>query len=270
MLYRQREGNRIIVGCIVDDKNVFVDMCEVNVGMRIAVCDDEQVFINKISEVINQVAAKTDKKCEVVTFENGYNVLDYCESHALDALFLDIGISGIDGFEVVKLLSKRRKNIIIVFVSSKDVMFEAQEYQPFRFVPKDRLTELPRIVNRLFEKVQEIKDKRTKYSLRIGKQIVDIVFDDIKYFESTKGHHIAVFQKSGVDYYRGTVNEIEEQLKQFGFLRIQAGYLVNYRYIDTINSRQVVLKDEHIIPISRERVKEARELFLKCKRSERW
>ena len=57
------------------------------------------------------------------------------------------------------------------------------------------------------------------------------------------------------------MKQAEEDLAPLGFIRIHSGYLVNYRYIKLIDIRDVVLTDGRRLPVSRSRVKEAREKF---------
>ena len=84
--------------------------------MRIAVVDDEKVFRQQIADQISSLYGRENVSCflfsdgkELVrSFENGF---------LLDAIFLDIEMSGLNGIEAADLLQKRYPTLNIVFVT---------------------------------------------------------------------------------------------------------------------------------------------------------
>ena len=61
---------------------------------------------------------------------------------------------------------------------------------------------------------------------------------------------------------RSSMHELEQQLRPFGFIRIHKGFLVNYRCIQKITSRSVLLDTGGDLPVGRDRLRSARESYL--------
>lgn len=57
--------------------------------------------------------------------------------------------------------------------------------------------------------------------------------NSIRYFE-VKGHQVTAFFDDTEEHVSGTLNEYEERLKDFGFIRIHKSFLVNFRYIESV------------------------------------
>ena len=64
------------------------------------------------------------------------------------------------------------------------------------------------------------------------------------------------------------MQDLEEELSSEGFLRIHKGYLVNYDYIRLIGDTCVLLTNGERIPISRRKIQETKQQFLKLMRTQ--
>lgn len=95
--------------------------------------------------------------------------------------------------------------------------------------------------------------KRDLYKLPCG---------DIQYFESTNRIIHLYTANSSYEFY-GKLNDLEEML--FGseqhYIRIHQSYLVNFKYIRILKNSEVVLVNGKILPISPNRLKQARQEF---------
>jgi DNA-binding LytR/AlgR family response regulator len=61
---------------------------------------------------------------------------------------------------------------------------------------------------------------------------------------------------------RSSLQELEQLLSPMGFIRIHKGFLVNYRYVQKITSREVTLDSGDVLPMGRDRLQQAREQYL--------
>jgi len=66
------------------------------------------------------------------------------------------------------------------------------------------------------------------------------------------------------DHVCGTMKEYENRLRNSGFIRIHKSYLVNYRYIYSIEINDVRLTCGKILPLSRNRVDEVKKKLREC------
>ena len=104
--------------------------------MNIAICDDNQQYINQTEEYFSKVGDKNINHDAfysgeelVKAYENGFG--DY------DVIFLDMEMGGLTGIETANIIRKQDKHVIIVFVTSHTkYMQECFECSPFRFLIK--------------------------------------------------------------------------------------------------------------------------------------
>lgn len=104
--------------------------------MVIGICDDENVIRDKIEKIcINE----TKKYCEDVViqkYSDGREVLE----KDFDILILDIEMEDVDGIVVKNYFQKRKKDTIIIFVTShNEMMSQAFGVNVMGFVAKSYL-----------------------------------------------------------------------------------------------------------------------------------
>lgn len=78
--------------------------------LNIYICDDNSDFTNKIKNQIS-IIIKDKRKCEILTFSNGKELLKTFDSDFPDVVLLDIDMPEMDGFEVASLLQKRKDDV---------------------------------------------------------------------------------------------------------------------------------------------------------------
>lgn len=238
--------------------------------MNFAICDDEPVCVDEITDYIKQAALKYNKQCNIKICHSGEALLDLCQKERCDAVFLDISMPGIDGFETAKVLKKIRKNLHIIFVSSKEAaVFKSYEFGPLWFVPKSQMIMMPMALDELFRKIDEEANARTHTVVCIEpNKVIEIDFTATTYFK-TVDHYIYHKFKDGSksDSYRNKLDNIEQQLAKHWFVRIHNRYLVNCRMISTIETSSCILINGEKIPISRSKMTHTKEVFQNYLRS---
>ena len=90
--------------------------------MRIAICDDDKVFIKKMFETVKTICDNKNIKCQIESFLDGLELIENYDQYHL--IFLDIDMPMLNGIDVCKQIKKKKKNDIpyIVFVTNKDNM----------------------------------------------------------------------------------------------------------------------------------------------------
>lgn len=238
--------------------------------INIAICDDEQVFIDKISNHLTAVANKYNKKCNILQCRRGDSLIELSQKEKIDVVFLDISMPGINGFETADILLKMRKNLIIVFVSSKERMvFSSYEYKPFWFVPKSQISMLEIVIHKLFDKLENEDCKKTYITINIEtNRVIEINLDEVAYFR-TDDHYVQLVKKDKTlsNSYRNKLDNIENQLYNYWFVRVHNRYLINCRMIGTIEKTECALINGERIPISRANMSKTKESFQNYLRS---
>lgn len=105
--------------------------------MRIAICDDEKVFAENILRKLKFEFGKRSQECSFVTVNRGEELLDICSKEKIDVVFLDIMMPGFDGFNIAERLRQTKKDIMIVFVSTKRIQYFLHiSITPYGLFPK--------------------------------------------------------------------------------------------------------------------------------------
>ena len=110
--------------------------------INIAICDDEQKSLQMIQKELYHIADKLKIEIETYAYKEGKKVLDliYNEKEDFDVLFLDIDMPDVSGLEVAKKLRQKHLDIILIFISAHEqYVFESIEYNPFRYIRKNRI-----------------------------------------------------------------------------------------------------------------------------------
>lgn len=222
--------------------------------VKIAVCDDDSIFLNELVKQITQLFQSGDKAMEyhIDPFEDGGGLLKYWDNEVYDIVFLDIEMPGTSGILVADRIRMRNPYVKILFITNRDdLVFSSIQYRPFRFIRKNYLeNELPEAINALINKLHQ-ENKYLTVSFNGAKTNIKII--NIHYIESCK-HDIYIYTLHDTFRIKGNLIKLENQLEPYGFIRTHSGYVVNSRYIFSIDKTQVVLNDGREIPLSRYRV----------------
>ncbi len=217
--------------------------------MNIAICDDNQQYINQTEEFFSKVGDKNINHDAfysgeelVKAYENGFG--DY------DVIFLDMEMGGLTGIETANIIRKRDKHVIIVFVTSHTkYMQECFECSPFRFLIKPVAEQdMLKVYNDIRKKLSE---ERTTFVFTENRNKIRLFCEDIIYFEC-QAHYIYIHTKDTVHKICKTMAELIESIDANTFIQVHKSFVVNLNHIREIRESEVVLyNSDKIIPISR-------------------
>lgn len=218
--------------------------------MRIAVCDDEELFRIEFKSVLDKVLINAEY--DIDTFSGGSSLYEAFLKNPFDLVFLDIEMPGIDGITLAKRLRAVSENVQIVFLTSHiEYALEGYEVNALRYLVK------PVDMNKLSDVLKYIQDKKNNSrQIMIKQEGEDIVIDisDIIYMESMDKNVRIVTSKS--EYItRYNISDYEEELKNSGFLRIHRGYLISLSKVKKILKNDVVMDGDISLPVSRSNIK---------------
>jgi len=231
--------------------------------IKIAVCDDEVVFAERIESLINKELGNYDEEYSIFTVNSGDKLLQLCFRERVDVVFLDIAMPDTDGFETAKKLQEIRKDIMLVFVSSmEEMVYQSYDFSPLWFVPKSQMNLMKNVIKKLIGKIYEKDINKRFVLLQIGNRVVEIDLNNTKYFK-TDGHYIKFVERNGMvsESYRSRLNDIKLQLDSKWFVQSHNRYLVNLRMVRFIANSELVLCDDERVPVSRAKMNEVKEKF---------
>lgn len=237
--------------------------------IEIYICDDNGDFIEKIEDEIKSILSRQGREYHTAKFDSGRKLIDKCRSGFPDVVFLDIEMPGMTGFEIAGELQKIRENVRIVFITDhEDKVYQSWEFQPFWFLRKSHTEELEKVLCRLLRKIDSEYEKiQHTVTLTAETRVIEIDINNAVLLTSYK-HDIVVNNNIGENIQvRCKMSEAEKQLKDWFFIRIQSGAIVNCRFISKITSREVILLNGEKIHISRDRLECVKNEFQRFVRS---
>ena len=231
---------------------------------KIAVCDDEKQFQRHIKELLTKYQNENGMKYEIDTFDSGKELVELGEEICqYKIVFLDINMDELDGMLTAKKIRELSKDVFIVFVTAF-VKYSLKGYQvdAVRYILKDNET-LPFCIYECMDAVlKKISNHKIwkQFNFTIGSR--KIALDQILYIESRL--HILEFhmmeEVSLLYTLYGTLNQMEQELSDSGFLRLHQSYLVNMKHIAEVRRYHALMKNgvRFDIPKARYKTAEAR------------
>lgn len=221
--------------------------------VKFAVCDDDKKKHDSISDKLREYYPD---ECEIKTYTDGARLLSECRWSCFDALFLNIDMPESNGMEIAEKIREIDRRVKIIFVSNKnELAYKGYLYNAFRFVRKSNLDQ------ELCEAAKSLKQAFSSPSeyivFKTSRGEAFRAAEDIKFFEA-KTHFINVVCNDEVIRIYGTLREYEGQIGNNGFIRIHKSYLVNFKYIRSVEKNAVILSCGKKLPLSRYRAKETK------------
>lgn len=226
--------------------------------LNIGVCDDEKIMIKLLENIIKIVIEKNETEAEIFTFTAGREIIDKAEN--LDIVFLDIEMSGIDGYETAKLINKINPSCKIIMASSHVERFqEAFMIKATRFILKPfKKSEIEEALEATI-RLDVGKEKIELYENRVAVQIEQ---RQIYYMVSYDSYTEFVL-KDRVLRKNISLSELEDYLDSKIFFRIHRKMIVNMLFIQEYkNGRIKINKDE--LQVARRKKKEFEKAYIEC------
>lgn len=235
--------------------------------VRILLCDDNLVFLNRIREKI-----RNDLKCNkihgsIYAFglprEIPEELLASC-----DIIFLDMDFSpkSETGLQLAqKIRQVNPKSIIIFLTNYIEYAPAGYKVQAFRYLLKNELEES--LEESLLEAITQLGQKKESIQLSISGETVDIYLENILYIESQAHTVVVHIQREEESASRKvkvntSISSLDQRLSDRGFLRIQKSYLVNMRRIERLRFDFVMLDNGTELPMSEKGYEEKKKKYM--------
>ena len=227
--------------------------------IRIAVCDDDRNFSERTKFLVEQYFLEQNTESEIMIFNSGADFLS--DNTNYNAVFLDIDIPDVGGFDIAEQISGKSNSFIVFVTTHDELVYSSLKFRPFRFIRKAYLEdELPETLESVNKEILKLSaNKKFILQTKNGEVFIDI--NNIEYIE-IYSHLIQVYTADGemLECY-GSLSALEKQLSAFDFVRTHKSYLVNCRYIFSIEKNRIILDDKTEVPLSRYRTDTVKSKF---------
>ena len=236
--------------------------------LKIALLDDDKTALLISKGAIESFFQEKNIAITLNAFSSPVNFLSMAKEENYRLVFLDIDMPEINGLEVGKKLKEFNPQTDIIYLSQReDLVFDTLVLHPFGFIRKSKIIQdfanvLELFVNTALNTNSE--NKKITFSTKTETMSADI--DNIMYIEGNRNYQ-TFYLKDGSHFdARVLMGDLEEKLKDQGFIRIHKGYLVNYLYIRQIGNNEVNLTNNKSLPMSNKRKEEIMEKYLSITR----
>lgn len=231
--------------------------------IRAAICDDEAAILEYLRELISRELAKQGAECSVDAFNSGGEFLSAHKNNPFDAVFLDIRMPDMDGFDVAAELRKISEKTRVIFITTESALvYDSFSLQPFDFIPKTVPGELGgegsgflenRVANVIARLIAQLTAAKTLTLTLPYNQKLTVNLADIELIQSVRNYAEYVIANRPPVRVRAKLDDIAPELDKRVFARPHKSYLVNMSRIKDVDSRNmiIILKSGEIIPISK-------------------
>lgn len=227
--------------------------------IHIAIVDDEKSYVSQIQQYIEQFERESGESIKVSVFSDGDAIVHKYKSK-YDIILMDVEMKFMDGMSAAEEIRKKDSEVVIIFITN-------MPQYAIRGYAVDALDYLLKPVS-YFAFSECLKKAITRRNNRASKFIVvnlkkgtaRINIENIYYLE-TVDHNTIYHTVEGDKESYVSLNEAEEQLKQYHFFRISKWFLVNIAHVDNYQDGYITL-GKTTLSVSRSKRKELLDMLV--------
>ena len=222
--------------------------------INVAICDDEQFFIEMLQKNIKQLNIK-NISFNIDTFTSGNDLINKVRNGKIyNIIFMDINLKekflGTDVGMIIKLLNP---DTLFVYMSSYDIYYkDLVSAEPFAFLEKPIIiNKLTSVVNSALTRIHYLNYSYL-YTYKANGKINIINLKEVMYFESQ--HRIVLIHmknETTISFYN-KLDSVENEVDKIYpfFIRVSKSFLVNINFVKSLYKTEVCLLDDTLIKIT--------------------
>lgn len=218
--------------------------------LRIAICDDLQVFLKHIQKMLANWEDRPDDLC-VETFEDADSLLAAHSNKPFDIILLDVIMPLLNGIEAAREIRQHDKTVKIVFLTtSPEFAVESYTVKANNYLLK------PVDPEKLYACLQELSEdlqvSQKNIVVKSAKALHHVEIKNIEYLEAQNKHVLFALSDGTTITAVEPLYSYEDQLPLAdGFFKCSRSYIVNIHRIDTYTTKEIRMRSGCRISISR-------------------
>lgn len=221
--------------------------------IKVWIVDDEQRERETLRGFFHRLKTEIHEEISVREFSSGESLLDQYD-FSCDLICFDIELGSKDGIDTARAIRNMDENVMILFITNMAQMaIKGYEVRALDFIVKP-VSYYP-FSMKMRSAVNLINSRKSRnIVLTIPGGIQKISTDQLYYVE-VKGHYLYYHTGSGVFKQKASMKELEDKLNGLSFKRCNNCYLVNLKFVDSVNKDDVEIAGEWL-KISRPKKRE--------------
>lgn len=228
--------------------------------MRIAVCDDSRQDREMLITLLREYEQGKGIEFEITEYDSGEVLLENTAVlQDCRIIFVDISMERMSGLEAAAQIKNLYPGVRIVLVTAYiNYALEGYKVKASRFLVKD---DLPTTITECMDAlVGEIEQETQIMEFPFVEGKIRLRINDIIYIETAKHKNIFYTKEGSYSIYK-KLDEIENELQVFDFVRVHLSFLVNMRYIRKISSYVLTLTTGKEISVPKTRYAEVKKQY---------
>lgn len=230
--------------------------------IRIAVCDDDQTYLDLVlKDLFTKAVKKAQTAAHVDFFTDGRKLLKEFQNHrGYDIVILDIDMPSMNGKELAAQLRGLDRKFCLAFLTAyPNEALNTIPYSVKAFIPKDYSGE--KVVESLAELLRRYTAENPAYTVYEISKIegggyIRLSFDEIFFFRNIDEHVYLNTADKAFLLTAKNFKQLEERYDLSDFFRIHTDLLVNLGKIYEITKTDILLTNGVSLPVSRRRYNE--------------
>ena len=222
-------------------------------NLRIVLCDSNHDELEGYAKICRAICDEKQLPVTLTTFSKSEALLFEMEECAfLSTVNILIIEPDGDGEHLAAAVRKLGYTGIILYLSRStnvSIFLSAFDNDVQNFAEKGDLTRFSDVFEEALEIAKEDDSRYIAVSCAGEYRTIDV--RDIYYFETTLDHMIRVWYAGGKFVFSSSLSNLEERLKNCGFMRIHRSYLVSMAAVHRLSYEEVILNNGISIPIGR-------------------
>ncbi len=216
--------------------------------IRFAVVDDQSIFTEQIGQLIVQHMPEGSSYI-VDTFDSGEAFLLAVSESNYDIIYMDIEMPSVSGIQCATIIRQQCASSIVIFVTSH-ISYVADVFRlgAFQFLHKP-INEQDFAID-LARALQQYNSNHTSISVKTPNSICVVKYMDIVYIE-VQHKMVTIHTVDDCIVTRGSLAQYIDILPSASFAVVHKSYLVNMGHISRIDTNQISLTDDEVVPLSR-------------------
>jgi len=218
--------------------------------MRFAVCDDDELALRLISQLISEYLRSNNLQIPVDIYQSPVPLLRLIEEKGANpytAVFLDIGLGDNLGTEVARKIRRIDRKFYLIFITGyPDYMESSFELHTYDYIhkPVDK-AKIEKLLRRLCFDIQSVPS----VTFSSDHRTITLKISDI-YYITGKRNGSSFISRQG-EYPTSIPLKDLSRLVAPPISRCHNGYYVNIEQISDFSNRTITMKDGKIIPVGR-------------------
>jgi len=218
--------------------------------MNCIIVDDEPLARKAIQKLVNE----TENLESIASFNGADATRKFLAKNAVDLIFLDIQMPGVNGIEFARTIPKKT---LVVFTTafhefaSESYEVDAIDYliKPVKLERFQKAVEKAQTYCKLFH-TDDIDSKIENITndyifVRAERRIFKIHFSDILYIEGLKDYVVIYLDNQKVITLMN-IKTIHDLIPKSSFVRVSKSYIINVNHIDSVDNNTVYIRKSEI------------------------